>query len=76
MLTFAIVPFAGTITRVVDWLKNYKTLEGKPANPLVSDIPSSVTEAISIIDVCNERWRMLKDGTSSNEDGWWVGRRR
>ncbi len=48
----------------MQWLKYYKTAEGKDVNPLLSDIPSPPSEAIKTIDVCHDRWLALKNGTS------------
>lgn len=65
----------GTITRLVQWLKYYKTAEGKEANPLLSDIPSSPSEAVKIIEVCHDRWLAVKNGTSVVNKDFYMGRR-
>ncbi len=65
----------GTVTRLVDWLKNYKRPDGKPANPLVSDIPAAPAEAVAIIEECRARWEMLRNGTSTaGAEGFFIGR--
>lgn len=64
----------GTITRLIDWLKNYKTPDGKPANPLVSEIPSSPADAAAIIEECHVRWQMLRNGTTTaGAEGFYIG---
>lgn len=49
----------GTTARLVDWLKRYKTSDGKPENSLAQDTPTSVSEAVSIIQETHTRWRDL-----------------
>jgi hypothetical protein len=66
----------GTITRLVQWLKYYKTAEGKGLNSLVSEIPSSAMEAVQIIETCHTRWQTLKNGTSVEGKDFFLGRRK
>lgn len=49
----------GTTARLIDWLKRYKTSDGKPENSLAQDVPTSVDEALSIIEETHQRWRRL-----------------
>ncbi len=49
----------GTTSRLVDWLKRYKTSDGKPENSLAQDTPTTVDEAVSIIKETHSRWRAL-----------------
>ena len=49
----------GTTARLVDWLKRYKTSDGKPENSLARDTPTSVREAMDIINETHSRWRDL-----------------
>ena len=51
-----------TVERLVDWLKNYKTSDGKPQNTLTSDEPTSAAEALRIIDEVSEFYRKLING--------------
>jgi len=68
----------GTTERLIDWLKRYKTSDGKPENNLAKDIPTSVNEAVSIIEETHQRWRTLcgKSGGPSSSlkgtDGFWL----
>lgn len=69
----------GTLERLLDWLKNYKTSDGKPANKLASDIPRTVEDALEVISEVHERWRTLcgHDGTrrsnlSSKTESFWL----
>jgi len=55
----------GHISRLVDWLKRYKTSDGKGVNSLASNIPKTVPEALAVIEETAGRWKSLcgKDGT-------------
>jgi 3'-phosphoadenosine 5'-phosphosulfate synthase len=56
----------GTLAKLLDWLKRYKTSDGKGENALASDIPKTVAQTTQIIAATHLRWRSLcgKDGTS------------
>jgi 3'-phosphoadenosine 5'-phosphosulfate synthase len=56
----------GTLTKLLDWLKRYKTSDGKGENSLASDTPKTVSQTTQIISETHYRWRSLcgKDGTS------------
>ena len=56
----------GHIARLIDWLKRYKTTDGKPENSLAQEAPTTQSEALAIINETHERWRKLcgKDGNS------------
>lgn len=69
----------GHLDRLRDWLKRYKTSDGKPENNLASEVPKSVSEAVSVIEETHLRWKALcgKDGSSmyslsSKIDGFWL----
>jgi 3'-phosphoadenosine 5'-phosphosulfate synthase len=62
----------GLLDNLRDWLKNYKTSDGKPVNTLGSEIPGSVSEAMSIVKETNERWKTLC-GKSGATDGSSIG---
>jgi len=72
----------GTEARLLDWLKRYKTSDGKGENMLAQDEPTSVNEAMDIIAETHERWKMLCGKSSSNiqyagqtlkgADGFWL----
>jgi 3'-phosphoadenosine 5'-phosphosulfate synthase len=69
----------GTLAKLVDWLKRYKTSDGKGENRLASETPKTVSEALQIIDEMHERWQSLcgKDGTllstlSSKTQKFWL----
>merc|ERR1712176_646981 len=48
-----------TLNRLRDWLKRYKTSDGKPENSLASDIPRSIEEAMNVIEETHARWYAL-----------------
>ena len=60
-----------------DWLKRYKTSDGKPENNLASETPRTATAAMSVVLETHNRWKALcgKDGlnfygTSKTADFW------
>ena len=42
----------GTVAKLVDWLKKYKTAEGKGLNVLASDTPAGLEQSLAIIGEC------------------------
>jgi len=69
----------GHMDRLRDWLKRYKTSDGKPENSLASETPRSTRDAISVIEETHQRWNSLcgKDGTSlyslsQKAEGFWL----
>eukprot|EP00578_Thalassiosira_sp_NH16_P021144 CAMPEP_0181093960 /NCGR_PEP_ID=MMETSP1071-20121207/9729_1 /TAXON_ID=35127 /ORGANISM="Thalassiosira sp., Strain NH16" /LENGTH=1114 /DNA_ID=CAMNT_0023176239 /DNA_START=63 /DNA_END=3407 /DNA_ORIENTATION=- len=66
----------GTTDRLRDWLKRYKTSDGKAENSLAGEDVTSVTEAMELIDETHQRWKNLcgkGTGTVSTEDhGFWL----
>jgi len=62
----------GTTTRLVDWLKKYKTAEGKGLNTLASETPYTIARSDEIISECNERWVWLVNGQTSNAKGHYI----
>lgn len=51
-----------TLSRLIDWLKNYKTSDGKPANKFKSEVPTTAVEAIQIVQEVNQFYNNLKAG--------------
>jgi len=62
----------GTVDRLVHWLKYYKTSDGKGANRLASETPTTQHEAMQIIQDTHKRWNMLCDGETPNSYGFWL----
>jgi 3'-phosphoadenosine 5'-phosphosulfate synthase len=68
----------GTLEMLKDWLKRYKTSDGKPENNLASETPRSALQALEVIDEVHKRWQKLcgKDGSrrsslsSKTEELW------
>ena len=56
----------GVTALLVDWLKNYKTSDGKGVNRLKQDEPTSVLEAIKIIQEVNGYYKNLISGNLSD----------
>ena len=56
----------GHVDRLRDWLKRYKTSDGKPENSLADDTPKTASQAMEVIEETHARWKSLcgKDGTS------------
>jgi 3'-phosphoadenosine 5'-phosphosulfate synthase len=64
--------FPGTVDRLVDWLKNYKTSDGKPQNTLTSDEPTSPAAAKAIITEVSEFYQSLILGEVAQPDGYYL----
>ncbi|KAL7571258.1 hypothetical protein ACA910_008913 [Epithemia clementina (nom. ined.)] len=69
----------GHVDRLKDWLKRYKTSDGKPENTLASETPKTTSQALAVIQETHLRWRALcgHDGTplsmlSSKALGFWL----
>ena len=67
----------GTLDKFKDWLKRYKTSDGKPENNLASEIPRSAQDSMKVVEENHGRWKALcgRDGTSmysleGAEDFW------
>ena len=56
----------GHLDRLRDWLRRYKTSDGKPENNFASEIPRTASEAIGVIEETHARWKALcgKEGGS------------
>ena len=61
----------GILSRLIDWLKRYKTSDGKPENKLSSEKPSSIEDATIIIRDTHKRWAKLC-GDGINSWGLWL----
>jgi 3'-phosphoadenosine 5'-phosphosulfate synthase len=57
----------GITDKLVDWLKNYKTSDGKPQNRLKHDEPTTVADANAIIKEVSGYYQHLIAGTCSAE---------
>jgi len=62
----------GVTSRLLDWLKNYKTSDGKPVNRLKQDEPTSASEALRIIDEVNGYYKKLVSGATPNPKGYFL----
>lgn len=62
----------GVTAKLVDWLKNYKTSDGKPANKLKQDEPTSVGEALKIIEEVSGFYKSLISGAASNPKNYFI----
>merc|ERR1719379_275485 len=50
----------GVTERLVEWLKMYKTTDGKAVNVLTSDTPTNATKAAAVVGECHQSWKALK----------------
>jgi len=64
----------GVTAKLVDWLKNYKTSDGKPSNRLKQDTPTSAAEALKIIEEVKVFYDNLISGKSANPDNYFLGK--
>jgi len=60
----------GVIADLIDWLKNYKTSDGKPQNRLAQEEPTTREEAVEIIGHTHERWGSLMKGEVPSTGFW------
>ena len=58
--------------KLVEWLKRYKTTDGKPENKLASDTPTSAARAAEVVKECHESWKALK-ARGAGTTGFWLG---
>lgn len=65
----------GVKRMLVDWLKNYKTSDGKPVNRLKHEEPTTPEEAKRVIAETSGFYQALKKGTTLNSKGYWLGHR-
>ena len=62
----------GVTAKLLDWLKNYKTSDGKPVNKLKQDEPTSVGEAIRIVNEVHGFYNKLISGQSPNPKNYFL----
>jgi len=62
----------GVLPALVDWLKMYKTTDGKAVNTLVSDTPDDAAKAKEVITECNNAWKKLAIEKSVNNTKFWL----
>ncbi len=58
------------VTMLVDWLKNYKTSDGKPVNKLRSEEPNNAKKAVEIIHETAAFYQTLMSKKESDEHGY------
>ena len=61
----------GVLENLVEWLKMYKTTDGKEVNVLSSDTPKTAAEASTIVAECHESWKALK-ARGAGSTGFWL----
>ena len=57
----------GVLEKLVEWLKMYKTTDGKDVNVLASDTPTSAAQANKVIAECHDSWKALKAMSSTTQ---------
>ena len=62
----------GVLEKLVEWLKMYKTTDGKEVNVLASDTPTDAAKAASVVAECHESWKALK-ARGAGDTGFWLG---
>jgi 3'-phosphoadenosine 5'-phosphosulfate synthase len=58
----------GVTARLVDWLKNYKTSDGKPVNKLTSDVPTTPAQAAAVVEQVSAMYDALLRAGSKKYD--------
>ena len=61
----------GVLEKLIEWLKMYKTTDGKEVNSLSSDTPKTAAEANAVIAECHESWKALK-ARGPGDTGFWL----
>ncbi len=56
----------GVTSRLIDWLTNYKTSDGKAQNSLSSQKPMSADEAVEVISDVHAYYQALMDGVKND----------
>jgi len=62
----------GVLENLIEWLKFYKTTDGKEVNVLASDTPKTPAEASAVVAECHESWKALK-ARGVGTTGFWLG---
>jgi len=62
----------GVLAALVDWLKMYKTTDGKEVNKLASDTPDSPEQAVAVVKQCNDAWTKLAVTKETKAEGFWI----
>jgi 3'-phosphoadenosine 5'-phosphosulfate synthase len=64
----------GHLDKLRDWLKRYKTSDGKAENNLASEIPRNASEAMDVIEETHARWKAMCNHSfnSSKIDGFFL----
>ena len=61
----------GMLEKLIEWLKYYKTTDGKAVNALSSDVPKTAAQASQVIAECHESWKALK-ARGPGDTGFWL----
>jgi 3'-phosphoadenosine 5'-phosphosulfate synthase len=62
----------GVTAKLVDWLKNYKTSDGKPVNRLKHDEPTSAAAAVKVVEEVSKFYKNLLSGVTKAPDGYFL----
>mmetsp|Transcript_28112 Transcript_28112/g.89889 ORF Transcript_28112/g.89889 Transcript_28112/m.89889 type:complete len:975 (-) Transcript_28112:373-3297(-) len=61
----------GTISRIRQWLKRYKTSDGKPENSLAREEPFTPQQAMDLIEETHARWEALVGNHEIGDADFW-----
>ena len=56
----------GLTKKLVDWLKNYKTSDGKPVNKLASESPTTQSQATEVVEEVSKMYQNLISGSTDH----------
>ena len=62
----------GVLEDIIDWLKMYKTTDGKLENKLSSDTPKDPAQTMQVIEKCHQSYKALK-ARGPGSTGFWLG---
>ena len=63
----------GVVDLLVDWLKKYKTTDGKALNELTSDTPTNRKGAEAVIAITHEHWKSLAGRKIATPEDFYIG---
>lgn len=60
------------VANLIEWLKLYKTTDGKPENKLGSEEPSTKQKAETVVEECHGEWKKLWVDRSVKDTEFWL----
>jgi len=61
------------MAKILDWLINYKTADGKGQNKVLGDAAIGLEGALKMIEECSESWKSLSAGSLDTAKDFYLG---